>query len=89
MSNYCVWDPAKEPLCGNPDAPDYCHPKQYQGLPNSLFHNNGDGTFTDVSAPSGIRAHVGKGMGIGSPTSTRRVGRSVRVQRHAAVASSS
>jgi hypothetical protein len=66
VSNYCVWDPAKEPLCGDPSRPDYCHPKQYQGLPNSLFHNRGDGTFTDVSAPSGIRAHVGKGMGIGA-----------------------
>ena len=65
VSNYCVWDPETEPLCGNPEAPDYCHPKDYQGLPNSLFHNNGDGTFTDVSAASGIRAHVGKGMGIG------------------------
>ena len=65
VSNYCVWDPAKEPVCGSPEQPDYCHPKQYQGLPNSLFRNNGDGTFTDVSAPSGIRAHVGKGMGIG------------------------
>ncbi len=65
VSNYCVWDPEKEPTCGNPSAPDYCHPKEYQGLPNSLFHNNRDGTFTDVSVPSGIRAHVGKGMGIG------------------------
>ena len=65
VSNYCVWDPAREPLCGDPGAPDYCHPRQYQGLPNSLFRNKGDGTFTDVSASSGIRAHVGKGMGIG------------------------
>jgi len=65
VSNYCVWDPATEPLCGRPESPDYCHPKEYQGLPNSLFHNNGNGTFTDVSVPSGIRAHVGKGMGIG------------------------
>jgi hypothetical protein len=65
VSNYCVWDPATEPLCGKPESPDYCHPKQYQGLPNSLFHNNRNGTFTDVSVPSGIRAHIGKGMGIG------------------------
>src|SRR5262249_22991065 len=65
VSNYCVWDPATERVCGDPKAPDYCHPKEYQGLPNSLFHNNHDGTFTDVSAASGIRAHVGKGMGIG------------------------
>jgi hypothetical protein len=65
VSNYCVWDPATEPLCGRPSAPDYCHPKEYQGLPNTLFRNDGDGTFTDVSVSSGIRAHVGKGMGIG------------------------
>jgi enediyne biosynthesis protein E4 len=65
VSNYCVWDPERETICGSPDAPDYCHPKEYHGLPNSLFHNNRDGTFTDVSLASGIRAHVGKGMGIG------------------------
>jgi hypothetical protein len=65
VSNYCVWDPAREPLCGDPKAPDYCHPRQYEGLPPSLFHNEGKGTFADVSVPSGIRAHVGKGMGIG------------------------
>jgi len=65
VSNYCVWNPDTEPVCGGPSAPDYCHPRQYEGLPNSLFHNNGDGTFTDVSVASGIRAHVGKGMGIG------------------------
>jgi enediyne biosynthesis protein E4 len=64
VSNYCVWDPAREPLCGDPAARDYCHPRQYEGLPGSLFHNEGNGTFADVSAPSGIRAHVGKGMGI-------------------------
>ena len=64
VSNYCVWDPAREPVCGDPAAPDYCHPRQYEGLPGSLFHNQGDGTFTDVSGPAGIRAHVGKGMGV-------------------------
>ena len=65
VSNYCVWDPATEPICNRPEAPDYCHPDGYKGLPNSLFRNNGDGTFTDVSVATGIRAHVGKGMGIG------------------------
>ena len=50
VSNYCVWDPDKEPICGDTGQPDYCHPRLYHGLPNSLFHNNRDGTFTDVSA---------------------------------------
>ncbi len=66
VTNYVVWDHATEPVCGDPAAPDYCRPDHYQGLPNSLFRNNGDGTFSDVSEKSGIRAHVGKGMGIGA-----------------------
>jgi len=65
VSNYCVWDPKIELGCGNPAARDYCHPRYYQGLPNSLFHNNHDGTFSDVSAQAGIRAQIGKGMGLG------------------------
>jgi hypothetical protein len=65
VSNYCVWDPEKEPLCGPRGLNDYCHPNNYHGLPNSLFRNDGDGTFTDVSAESGIRAVIGKGMGLG------------------------
>jgi len=65
VSNYCVWDPATEPFCGPQGKQDYCHPRHYQGLPNSLYRNNGDGTFADVSATSGIRAHIGKGMGLG------------------------
>ena len=44
---------------------DYCHPKFYKPTANQLFLNNGDGTFRDISAESGIRAHPGKGMGVG------------------------
>jgi hypothetical protein len=65
VSNYCVWDPVTEPLCPAQGLPDYCHPRHYKGLPNSLFHNNHDGTFTDVSTASGIRKVIGKGMGVG------------------------
>jgi hypothetical protein len=65
VSNYCVWDAATEPLCGPKGMSDYCHPNNYKGLPNSLFHNNHDGTFTDVSKASGLRKHIGKGMGLG------------------------
>ena len=64
ISNYVVWDPKTEPRCGPPDAPIYCHPDSYRGLPNQLFHNNGDGAFTDVSEKSGIARHIGKGMGV-------------------------
>ena len=64
--NYVKWDPATELFCGDAERGirTYCHPRYYQPLPNRLYHNNGDGTFTDVSAVSGIGAHPGKGMGI-------------------------
>ena len=64
VSNYVVWDAATEPRCGTPERQFYCHPKAYQGLPGQLFHNNRDGTFSDVSLASGIGRNVGKGMGV-------------------------
>jgi hypothetical protein len=42
----------------------YCIPKVYAGMPSWLFHNNGDGTFTDVSKESGIANHLGKVWGV-------------------------
>ena len=64
--NYVKWDPAKEPFCGDKKAGyrSYCHPQFYEGLPNTLLHNNGDGTFSDVSVRAGIAQHIGKGMGV-------------------------
>ena len=64
--NYCVWSPAMERRCGaRADGyRTYCHPDQYDPLPNILYRNDGKGTFSDVSAESGIGAHLGKGMGV-------------------------
>ncbi len=44
--------------------PAYVGPLQYPPTANVLFHNNRDGTFTDVSVASGIAAHLGSGMGV-------------------------
>jgi hypothetical protein len=64
--NYMAWDINTERPCeAAPGRYDYCHPRFYKPTPNQLFLNNGDGTFRDVSAESGIRAHPGKGMGVG------------------------
>ena len=64
--NYLAWDIHTEPACeAGPGKLDYCHPKFYKPTPNQLFLNNGDGTFRDISEVSGIRAHPGKGMGVG------------------------
>ena len=63
--NYLQWDYATEPLCEYKGVADYCAPRSYKGLPNQLYLNKGNGTFEDVSEKWGIRAHVGKGMGVG------------------------
>ena len=64
--NYLAWDIHSEPACeAAPGRLDYCHPKFYKPTPDQLFLNNGNGTFRDVSAEFGIRAHPGKGMGVG------------------------
>ena len=64
VSNYCKWEVNRDPVCGpKPEQRSYCHPKNYDPLPNTLYRNNGDGTFTDVSAETGIHRYRGKGMG--------------------------
>jgi hypothetical protein len=42
----------------------YCIPQIYSPMASWLFHNNGDGTFTDVSKQSGIANHLGKAWGV-------------------------
>jgi hypothetical protein len=62
--NYLQWKYDREVVCEYRGQSDYCHPKFYKGLPNQLFLNKGDGRFKDISASSGIRSHIGKGMGV-------------------------
>jgi hypothetical protein len=63
VTNYLDWSFANSHVCGPPGKRISCPPSLYQGQPNLLYHNNGDGTFTDVSAATGISEHIGKGMG--------------------------
>ena len=62
--NYVEWDSRFEPACTGLNGRGYCHPGSFAPLPNTLYRNNGDGTFTDVSAETGISAVLGKGMGV-------------------------
>lgn len=63
--NYCQWEVNKDPVCLLKEGlRAYCHPNLYKPLHNSLFRNNGDGTFTDVSHENGIDAFLGKGMAV-------------------------
>ena len=66
VSNYCDWTAGDDPICGglNPGDRAYCHPDMYRAEPVLLYHNNGDGTFTEDSAQAGLSKLLGKGMGI-------------------------
>jgi hypothetical protein len=65
VARYLDWDFSKHLPCGEPDKGQvsYCHPDVYQPVTYLLFHNNGDGTFTDVSKQAGFAAAPGKGLG--------------------------
>ena len=63
--NYCQWEVNRDPYCALKEGlRAYCHPNKYGPLYNTLYRNNGDGTFTDVSHETGIDAFWGKGMGV-------------------------
>jgi len=66
VARYVNFDFDHNVTCGDPvrRIRAYCHPDVYDGMTSLLYHNNGDGTFTDVSKSSGIAAHVGKGLGV-------------------------
>ena len=42
----------------------HCAPLEYGGVPDVLYHNNGDGTFADDSVAAGINDPSGKGLGV-------------------------
>jgi hypothetical protein len=42
----------------------YCIPRIFKAMPSRLYHNNGDGTFRDVSVETGIAEHLGKPWGV-------------------------
>src|ERR1700691_5384627 len=62
--NYLNYDVKTAASCNVQGIPTYCSPNDFQGTPNILYRNNGDGTFTDVSIPSHIAQYIGKGMGV-------------------------
>ena len=66
VSNYCDWAPGTDPICGGLEAQAraYCHPDKYHAEPMQLYHNNGDGTFTEITRKEGLPDLLGKGMGL-------------------------
>src|SRR4051812_24225485 len=66
VTNYIEWSPKNNVWCGErrPGYRSYCHPGNYKGQRIKLYHNNHDGTFTDVSDASGVGKPEAKGMGV-------------------------
>jgi len=63
--NYMSWRYTDKPRCSYRGVADYCSPRYYAPVPDQLYLNNGNGTFTDVSKSWGLRQFPGKGMGVG------------------------
>ena len=66
VARYLEYDVKNAPYCGYKQEGyrTYCDPQQFDGVPDQLFHNNHDGTFTDVSVKAGIANRAGKGLGV-------------------------
>jgi enediyne biosynthesis protein E4 len=66
VTRYVEWTFQTNGYCGEkkPGYRAYCHPDNYEPTTNILYHNDGDGTFTDVSAKAGVAAVSGKGLGV-------------------------
>src|ERR1700685_3691288 len=63
VTRYMDWDTKHNKDCGG-TYHTYCPPEEFPATTSILYHNNGDGTFTDVSQRSGIAAKKGRALGV-------------------------
>jgi hypothetical protein len=66
VARYLSWSFETNGYCGEP-APGpraYCHPDRYAGAASLLFHNDGNGRFTETGQRAGIANPAGKSLGI-------------------------
>jgi enediyne biosynthesis protein E4 len=72
VTNYVKYDVDHPVLCGDirpglrdvPRVSSYCHPDNFPGMSMRLYHNNGDGTFTDVTEKAGLINKDGKSLAV-------------------------
>lgn len=66
VTNYLAWTTETEKDCySDQDRLDYCNPSSYDApIADTLYINNGDGTFRDASVESGIAGVLGTGLGV-------------------------
>ena len=65
VGNYVQWSPQTDLYCTmDGKSKSYCTPESYKGTSARLWHNNGDGTFTDVTEKAGLREPTSKTLGV-------------------------
>ena len=62
VARFADFDPSLH-CPGDDGGPDYCGPSQFQGVGGRLYHNNRDGTFTDVTETAGLNV-PDRGWGV-------------------------
>jgi hypothetical protein len=63
VTRYMEWDTKHSKTCGG-EWHTYCPPEEFPAIASVLYHNQGDGTFTDVSQKSGIASKKGRALGV-------------------------
>ena len=64
VTNYVKYDIESDQVCMNKGVRVYCDPRLYEGELDVLYHNNGDGTFTDVTESTGFSDATGRGLAL-------------------------
>ncbi len=68
VANYVVWRARRERPCLGPNGlRNYCNPHEYPPAPDTLYRNEGDGRFVEVSGEAGIRSGetaAERGLGV-------------------------
>ena len=66
VGGYVDLGPGSPRYCNISGARTSCPPSAYKGTPDILYHNNGDGTFTNVTKAAGIYQPLGKNLAVGA-----------------------
>jgi enediyne biosynthesis protein E4 len=65
VSNYVDWAIERDLYCTlDGKTKSYCTPESYKGQSGTLYHNNGNGTFENVTRKAGLWDPAAKGLGI-------------------------
>jgi hypothetical protein len=65
VANYVTWSPEADLYCTmDGKSKSYCTPESYKGVSIRLWHNNGNGTFSDVTKQAGLFEPTSKTLGI-------------------------